>query len=104
MQKVNKRQRNARISLKVRMFLTQRRQNLIDLIEKEEFTLCRAARKLNIKFSTARLILKKYEETGTFFNKNMRRVRKGKEEHVKQEEDDSSCLESSMEDQELNET
>lgn len=77
---------------------------MIELIEKEQFTLCRAARKLNIKFSTARLIFKKYEETGTFFNKNMRRVKKSKEEHVKVEEDDSSGLESSMEDQELNET
>ena len=34
----------------------------------------------------------------------MRRVKKGLDEHVKVEEDDSSCLDSSMEDQELNET
>ena len=34
----------------------------------------------------------------------MRRVKRSKEEPVKVEEDDSSCLESSMENQELNST
>lgn len=63
--------KNARISVKVLFSVMQRREILIDLVEVKEMTVSKAARKINIKRSTARMIIKKYRETGKVFRKKM---------------------------------
>jgi transposase len=44
---------------------------LIELVISQGESLTKTAKKLNIKLSTAKLILRKFRNTGTLFNKNM---------------------------------
>ncbi len=57
----------ARISTKVPFSLTQRRQNLVDLVLGKNYSIGRAAYRLKIKLSTAKMIVKKYRDHGRFF-------------------------------------
>jgi transposase len=43
----------------------------VDKVEREGLPLSKVAQALRINISTAKLILKKYKETGSFFNKRM---------------------------------
>lgn len=61
----------SKISLKVRLCSIQKRQLLIDLVIGKGDSLTKTSKKLNIKLSTAKLILRKYRKTGVLFNKNM---------------------------------
>jgi transposase len=61
----------SKISLKVRPYSIQKRQLLIDLVIGKSDSLTKTSKKLNIKLSTAKLILRKYRKTGVLFNKNM---------------------------------
>lgn len=61
----------SKISLKVRVKSMQKRQILIEAVIGKGKSLTRTAKKLNIKLSTAKLILRKYRKTGVLFNKNM---------------------------------
>ena len=61
----------SKISLKVRLESMQKRQILIDLVIGKGDSLTKTSKKLNIKLSTAKLILRKYRKTGVLFNKNM---------------------------------
>lgn len=47
----------------------QRRQNLVDLVLEKSYSIGRAAARLKIKLSTAKMIVKKYRDHGTFFEK-----------------------------------
>ena len=62
---------NAKISSKVTPFPIQRREELIQEVIHNEKSITYAAKKLRIKYSTARIIIIKYRETGSIFNKNM---------------------------------
>ena len=44
----------------------KRRQKLIELVENKNWLIRKAGEKLGIKLSTAKLIVKRYRETGTF--------------------------------------
>ena len=46
-----------------------RREQLIKMVVEDDKHINKAAKKLGIKYSTAKLIIKKYKETGTFFVK-----------------------------------
>jgi transposase len=59
----------ARISTKVINNLFQRRQSLVDLVIEKGYSIGRAAVRLKIKLSTAKMIVKKYKEHGRFFEK-----------------------------------
>lgn len=52
---------------------------LINLVFKDGYSIARAIKKLNLKLTTARFIIQKYRESGTFpmkhFKKNMRMLR-----------------------------
>lgn len=61
----------SKISLKVLLPFMQKRQILIDLIVGKGESLTKTSKKLSIKLSTAKLILRKYRKTGELFNKNM---------------------------------
>lgn len=50
----------------------QKRMALVRLVVEEGHSLSEAGRKLHINPSTVRLIVKKYRETGTYFNKRLR--------------------------------
>lgn len=65
----------------------QRRHNLvIDVLEQGK-SLIKVAKRLNIKLSTAKLILKNYKTTGKIFDKTMKRCKKeNKEEKIEREE------------------
>ena len=62
---------NAKISSKVSPFPMKRREELIQEVIFNEKSITYAAKKLRIKYSTARIIIIKYRETGSIFNKNM---------------------------------
>ena len=52
---------------------------LINLVFRDGYSIARAIKKLNLKLTTARFIIQKYRESGTFpmkhFKKNMRMLR-----------------------------
>lgn len=52
---------------------------LINMVTKEGFSIARAIKKLGLKLTTARFILQKYKESGTYpmkqFKKNTRMLR-----------------------------
>lgn len=52
---------------------------LINMVTKEGFSIARAIKKLGLKLTTARFILQKYKESGTYpmkqFKKNSRMLR-----------------------------
>jgi len=49
---------------------------LVQLVLKEQKPLCKISKNLKIKLSTAKMIITKYKETGTFFNKRIRNLRR----------------------------
>ena len=60
---------------------------MIDLVLKKKFTYLRASKKLNIKLSTAKLIIKTYAERGAIFDPVLRRnIRFDSEEPVARQE------------------
>lgn len=63
----------ARISLKVLSPLAQRRKMLINMVFKEGYSIARTIKKLSLKLTTARFILQKYKESGTFPMKQFKR-------------------------------
>ena len=94
----------SRISLKVGVVLSQKRQLLVSLVVNEGFTIARAARRVTIRASTARMIINKYKETGTYPIKNfknpvksVRIISPGDPPSVKHEEEFSSSQNSSCE-------
>lgn len=46
-----------------------RREQLIEMVFEKNRPINKASKRLGIKYSTAKLIVKKYKETGTFFMK-----------------------------------
>ena len=54
----------------------QKRMELVRLVVEQGRSLSEAGRKLHINPSTVRLIIKKYNETGTFFMKRLRNTPK----------------------------
>ena len=68
--------KNMKISLNVLILLTQRRLKLIDLVQKQNMTVVKASKKLELKVCTARSILAKYQKSGSIFDKNMRKKSK----------------------------
>lgn len=55
--------------LKCTYLKIQKRKELIDLVDNKKMSIAKAGRKLHIKASTAKLIVKKYRETGLFTTK-----------------------------------
>jgi len=51
----------------------QKRKRLVEMIINEGFTLSKVSKKLKLKLTTARLILKKYKQTGAFPMRNFRK-------------------------------
>lgn len=47
----------------------QQRRRLIEDVEKNGVSIVQTAKNLSIKLSTAKLILRRFRESGTFFNK-----------------------------------
>jgi len=66
----------ARISL-------QKRRKLIALVKEVGKSLVQAAKELKINLSTAKLIYKKYDQTGKFFDKKMPDFNRRKKKVVK---------------------
>lgn len=58
--------RNAKISLKVKFRLFQRRQRLIALVMEKGFSIGKASGRVGIKLSTAKLIVLRFKRTGTY--------------------------------------
>lgn len=56
--------------------LTKKRRRLIQMVNEEGIPISKASKKLKIKLTTARLILKKYNETGEFPMRNFRKKTK----------------------------
>lgn len=48
----------------------KKRMRLVNLVLEESYSIARAGRKLSIKPSTAKLIVKRFRETGTFATRN----------------------------------
>lgn len=69
----------------------QKRQILVDSVVHDSQSLTKISRKLNIKLSTAKLILRKYKQTGVILDKKMRNAKKV---NVKLEESNSEGLSS----------
>lgn len=63
----NRSRRNARISLTVRTIVTQKRKKLIYFVTEKSYSIGKASSRLKIKLSTAKMIVKRYKEEGTFF-------------------------------------
>lgn len=59
--------RYAKISLKVLNRIIKRRQQLVELVFEKSLSISKASKRLRIKNSTARLIIKRFEEDGTYF-------------------------------------
>lgn len=57
----------AKISLEVHRFQTQDRIKLTTLVIDDSLSIAKSAKKVGIKLSTAKLIIKKYKQEGTFF-------------------------------------
>lgn len=66
------------------------------MVNNEGYSIARAIKKLNIKLTTARLILQKYKETGTFPMRKFKKV--GKMLLDLEESEDSIKLEEREED------
>ena len=49
----------------------KKRQKLVNLVLSQQSSIAKAARKLMIKVSTAKLIIRRFKQTGTFFEKKM---------------------------------
>jgi len=64
---------------------------LVDSVVHDSQSLTKISRKLNIKLSTAKLILRKYKQTGVILDKKMRNAKKV---NVKLEESNSEGLSS----------
>jgi len=54
----------------------QKRQTLVSCVIDSGESLTKVAKRLKIKLSTAKLILKKYRNTGILFNKKLRNAKK----------------------------
>lgn len=59
----------AKISTEVPMIFIQKRLELIKMVTIDKSQISPAGRKLGIKESTAKLIIKRFRETGTIFEK-----------------------------------
>jgi transposase len=57
-----------------KIYLIQRRNQLIEMVTKNGKGLPQAAKRLNIKLSTAKHIIKTFVEKGYLYNKKMHRV------------------------------
>ena len=66
--------RYAKIALEVYLCLTQKRQKLVKMVLEDGWTINKARKKLGIKPSTAKLIIKKYKTTGTFSSRNQQGI------------------------------
>ena len=51
--------------------ISKKRKKLIEMVASLKKTIVQSARQLKVKLSTAKLILKKFKETGSFFDKKM---------------------------------
>lgn len=60
-----------KISLNVHLYLTKRRQKLIDMVQNQKLTVVKASKKLELKVCTARSILTKWTKKGVIYNKKM---------------------------------
>lgn len=65
---------NAIISLSVTKLIIQMRQRLVNLVLNKGMSIRRAARKTGIKNSTAKRIVKRFREQGTFHIRNSRNM------------------------------
>jgi hypothetical protein len=54
--------------------IIQRRESLVQTVIEKGLPLSKAARRFNIKLSTAKLILKRFKETGRFFPKKCKKM------------------------------
>lgn len=71
----------AKISFAVTFALCQKRQQLVDMVVHEERSISKIARRLGIKLSTAKLIIRNYKTDGRLFeSKADRAVRLAKEQ------------------------
>jgi transposase len=68
--------RYARISLKVNSTLSQKRKQLVKEVIENNQLISKAAKKLNLKLSTAKLIVKRYREEGSFFESKTEMVKR----------------------------
>ena len=67
-----------KISVNVLFFIIQRRNKLIDLVLKQNITVVKASKKLELKVCTARSIIAKYVKEGVVYEKNMKTKPKSK--------------------------
>lgn len=74
----------------------QKRKVLVNMVNNEGYSIARAIKKLNIKLTTARLILQRYKETGTFPMRKFKKV--GKMLLDLEESEDTVKLEESEDD------
>lgn len=69
----------------------QERKELIKLMKEDKFSLVQASRKVGIRISTAKMILKKYEETGKIFERKDEKRKRQLTEEIKKELIDVPC-------------
>jgi len=56
-----------RVTLDVLSFIIQNRKLLVELVVQNERSLTKTAKKIGIKLSTAKLILRRFKQTGTYY-------------------------------------
>jgi len=56
-----------RVTLDVLSFIIQNRKLLVELVVQNERSLTKTAKKIGIKLSTAKLILRRFKKTGTYY-------------------------------------
>lgn len=71
------------------IFFIQRRAKLVQLITEENYTIAKAAKRLGVKASTARMILNKYKQTGEF---PMKQFKKGSKARTRKAHHSESSL------------
>ena len=84
----------SKIDKDVLLHLSQIRQSLVDRVLRQLQSIAKSAKELGIKPSTAKLIVKRYREEGTFFERGGDRKIKGKNQKalVGGDEKNTICL------------
>lgn len=83
-----KSRRNARISLSVLTLLVQKRKKLIFFVTEKSYSIGKASSRVKIKLSTAKMIVKRYNTHGTFFEPRPRTPRRLSEQQESSRSED----------------
>jgi transposase len=82
---ISKSRRNAKISLSVPHPFMQKRKKLIFFVIKKSYSIGKAASRLKVKLSTAKMIVKRYKIDGTFFEPKFEQTRRLKSQSERRE-------------------